>query len=125
QATTHIFFLNYNDTLPRVYVYLSARLAANGIQLVPVSPSDLVAMTKPIKQYVVTLIPDLTTYSKHQNFRKKFLDFALKNRKFRLFEVSTFAKSDELSPLQRLECYDYVQLPVPVDYLVRRLSLAI
>lgn len=123
--TSHIFFLYYSDSLPRAYVHLSTRLAANGIQLVPVKPHDLVALVKPSKQFVVTIIPDLSTFAKHQSFRKQFLDFSLKNRKFRLFEVSTFAETEELAPLRRLECYDYLKLPLPVDYLVRKLSLAV
>lgn len=125
EQSFHLFFLNYSDQLPRSFVHLSTRLAANGIQLVPVAPADLVALARPHKQFVMSLIPDMTTHARHQAFRKQYLDFALKNKKFRLFEISTFAESEELTMLRRLECYDYLKLPMPIDYLVRKLSLAI
>src|SRR5690606_40666469 len=96
EQSFHIFFLNYNDQLPRAFVHRSTHLAANGIQLVPVSPADLVALARPHKQFVMSLIPDMTTHARHQAFRKQYLDFALKNKKFRLFEISTFAESEEL-----------------------------
>lgn len=123
--TSHIFFLNYSDKLPRSFVHLSTRLAANGIQLVPVTPADLVALVRPHKQHVLCLIPDMATLAKHQSFRKQFLDFSLKNKKFKLFEVSTFAESEELTSLRRQQCYDYLKLPLPVEYLVKKLTLAI
>lgn len=125
EPLTHIFFLNYNDKLPRVYVHLSSRLAVYGIQLVPVSAKDLTALTKANKQFVLSFIPDIATLTKHVAFRRQFLDFALKTKKFRLFEASSFGEAEELAQVRRLECYDHLRLPLSVDSLVRHMAVAV
>ncbi len=122
---THIFFLNYSDKLPRTFIHLSTRLAVHGIQLVPVNPTDLAGLAKPTKQFVLSYIPDMTTLSKHMSFRSKYLDFAMRTKKFRLFEASSFSEFGDLAQARRLECFDHLRLPLSVDDLVRHVTIAV
>ncbi len=125
ENVSHIFFLNYSEKLPRAFVHLSTRLAVHGIQLVPVSPTDLTGLAKPTKQYVLSYIPDMSTLARHMSFRSKYLDFAMRTKKFRLFEASSFSESGELAQARRLECFDHLRLPLSVDEIVRHLAIAI
>lgn len=124
-AQSHIFYLNYSGQLPAHYFHLSRMLTSYGVTLVPVTPKELTALTSPRKQFVLALIPSMAAIGKHMAFRRQYLDFALKTRKFQLFEVSTFAEAEELAPLKRLECYDYTKLPVSLEFLARKLVVAV
>tara|TARA_R110000868_G_scaffold153644_1_gene379124 strand:+ start:360 stop:806 length:447 start_codon:yes stop_codon:yes gene_type:complete len=125
EPQNHIFFLNYNDKLPRAYIHLASRLAVYGVKLVPVSAKDLTALASPNKQFILSIIPDMTSHSKHLAFRRQYLDFALKTRKFRLFEVSTFAEAEDLAQVKRVDGYDHLPLPMQVDALAKHLALAV
>ena len=115
ESLSHIFYLNYAEKLPSTFIHLSTRLSVYGIQLVPVSPKDLTGLTKPTKQFVLAFLPDMATHTKHLAFRSKYLDFAMKTKKFRLFEASSFNEAEDLALARRLECYDHLRLPLTVD----------
>ena len=125
EPQSHIFFLNYSDKLPRSYIHLASRLAVYGVKLVPVSSKDLTALASPNKQFILSIIPDMASHSKHLAFRRQYLDFALKTRKFRLFEASTFAEADDLAQVKRVDGYDHLRLPIPIEHLARHLALAV
>ena len=125
ESLSHIFYLNYAEKLPSTFIHLSTRLSVYGIQLVPVSPKDLTGLTKPTKQFVLAFLPDMATHTKHLAFRSKYLDFAMKTKKFRLFEASSFNEAEDLALARRLECYDHLRLPLTVDDIVRHMAVAV
>ena len=95
EPQSHIFFLNYSDKLPRAYIHLASRLAVYGVKLVPVSAKDLTALASPNKQFILSIIPDMAS------------------------------QANDLAQVKRVDGYDHLRLPIPIEHLARHLALAV
>lgn len=117
-----IFYLQLTDELPQSFFALAEHLSRYEVTLVPVSPNDLTSFNEGSKHYLVAQITDLASYNRFREFRRRFLDVALLNRRFFLFHLSSFGPVVMADKVERLNTYYHY--PMPLSYKLLGRSIA-
>lgn len=108
----YIFYLQYTKNLPQTFFALGQALKKLNITLIPVTPRELVNIAKSKKQFVISITADLTSLRGLEATRRSFLDFALVNQKFCMFDVSSFGKISISYKLEKNRSYFHYGLPM-------------
>ena len=120
-----IFFLKLSDELPEFYFHMANMFKGYGITLVPMTVKQLKGMKHSDREYVVSITSDFTKYRNYLMARKSYLDYMILNRKFCLFDLSSFQVADIASRGFRTKSYHFYSLPVNIEETVKNIALQI
>ena len=119
----YIFFLKLKPQLPLCYYHFANIFAQFNITLIPVGREELNSLKASERQYVMTVVDDLKSLAANLKLRKQFLDFALYNKRFSLFELSSFAPNPLAAKLQRIKVYHHFRLPLSIVRAAKEIVL--
>jgi hypothetical protein len=122
QNDHYIFYLQYTVNLPKTFFILSEIFKKFSISLIPVRPAELANFASSKKQYVLSTTADLTSQKGLEKVRKNFLDFALLNQKFCLYDVSSFGKISISYKLEKNHSYFHYPLPMTFNEIVANVA---
>ncbi|WP_127717759.1 hypothetical protein [Halobacteriovorax sp. HLS] len=120
-----IFFLKLSDQLPEFYFHMATMFKGYGISLVPISPKDLKEIKHNSREYIVSVNSDFTKYRNFLVARKTYIDYMVLNKKFCLFDISSFEMADIASRGFRTKSYHYFSLPVNIEETVKLIAISI
>ena len=120
-----IFFLKLSDELPEFYFHMANMFKGYGISLVPMTAKQLKEIKHNNREYVVSVTSDFTKYRNYLMARKSYLDYMVLNRKFCLFDISSFEMADIASKGFRAKSYHFYSLPVSIEETVKHIALQI
>ena len=118
----YIFYVQYTNSLPQTFFALGQVLKKFNITLVPVAPRELANVAKAKKQFIISITADLTSLKGLQSTRRSFLDFALVNQKFCLFDVSSFGKIPISYKLEKNRSYFHYALPMSFNNIATNIA---
>lgn len=109
----YIFFLQLQslDQCPEFFV-LSKIFSEQGFQLIPVDAEELSILTQEESNFLLVLTLNLTAFRKFNLKRKKFINFALKNRKLTLFHLNSFGEIRDLTTSHIIKNYKSISPPI-------------
>ncbi|MBT3585912.1 MAG: hypothetical protein HN509_13480 [Halobacteriovoraceae bacterium] len=125
-SDNYIFFLKLSPKLPSWYFTMSTIFSHFNIKLLPITLADLskINANSGKMQYIISLTPDMASYQVFSRFREKYLDFALKNNRFCLFDISSFGKIDLAYKIEKKKTYFYFQLPLEIGRICASITEA-
>lgn len=118
----YIFYLQYTVNLPRTFFIMAEVFKKFNISLIPVRPGELSALAKSKKQFVISATADLTSQKGLEVARKSFLDFAMLNQKFCLFDISSFGKISISYKLEKNQTYFHFPLPMTFNEIAANVA---
>lgn len=118
----YIFYLQYTKEVTNTFFSLAVVLKNFGITLIPITTLELVNLARPKKQFVITATADLNSLNGLTKVRKSFLDFALINQKFCLFDISSFGKISISYKLEKGQSYFHFPLPMTFNQMGRQIA---
>ena len=121
----YLLFLQLSGTLPVYYFSLVQFMRPLGINLVPVSVPQLNKFQHWEAQNLLIITPDIATGEAMKRVRRKYLDFALINRRYRLFHLT--ATSDDSMPgqLRKMGNYFLFRLPCYLNEVAEEIAQVI
>jgi hypothetical protein len=118
----YIFYVQYTKKLPQTFFALGQVLQKFNLTLVPVSPRELINVAKAQKQFIISITADLTSLKGLESTRRSFLDFALVNQKFCLFDVTSFGKISISYKLEKNRSYLHYALPMSFNNIASNIA---
>jgi hypothetical protein len=120
-----IFFLKLSDELPESYFHMANMFKGYGISLVPMTTKQLKEIKHNSREYVVSISSNFMSYRNFLIARKSYIDYMVLNRKFCLFDISSFQMADIASKGFRTKSYHFYSLPVSIEETVKHIALQI
>ncbi len=120
----HIFFIKYTPQLPVEFFHMAKTFGEFGIKLVPVRPQDISGVMGKRKVFAISMDNSIATHRLSMDYKKRFFDYALLNRRLVLFDISSFGKALTAYRAERAKCYFHFPLPDTINHVVGKITAA-
>lgn len=117
----YMFFLLLTPKLPKYFFAFAKFFSELNIKLIPISLDDLMTVSKGKKNYIIVVNRDIQSNAVFRRMRRRYLDMALINNKFTLFEISSFDRSFFLSDKNKKGIYHHFKLPEEVENICEKI----
>lgn len=120
-----IFFLVFDESLPRVFFTFHRTLKSNGLILVPVRIDQLQNIISASDQSQVIVISSVMNSSEMKIYNEKvreLLKFVLKNRRLTFMLLSSFLKLSDYNLFSFSKNYFFLKYPIDAVLLSEKIS---
>jgi hypothetical protein len=117
-----IFFIQFGKKLPRYFFHMASHFSYLGVTLIPISPRDLVKVIGNRSEHLITVVDSLSSLKQFEDFKKRFLDMGLVNRRVELHCISSFESVIENFHFQSLRRIQFFQLPESIELMCGKIT---
>jgi hypothetical protein len=120
-----IYFLKTTQSLPQNYFVLSSNLKKFQIDLIPVTVSDLLVLSKREATFSLMIMIQNTLQRKFfYNELQKILFYLLQNKELALYFFSSFSELRQLvtNPMKARDLLAYFSYPVSTDEIILKIA---
>ena len=115
----YIIFLKLGKKLPLWYGKLVRAMREFDIDVVPMGADDLRELPDAVRMHVLSFNDGPSSHKAFQEFRARYLDFAINRKKIVLYDLSSFAPVNKKFVFNGVSYYWHIPLPLPLDLVVR------
>lgn len=119
EGQNFIIFLRLGRKLPHWYGRLVRAMMEYDLAVVPMGIDDLRNLPDLSRVHVLCLNDGPTSNRIFQEFRARYLDFALLRRKVVLYDLSSFAPVNKKFVVAGVSYYWHIPLPLSLDLVVK------
>ncbi|MAF79327.1 MAG: hypothetical protein CME63_10780 [Halobacteriovoraceae bacterium] len=110
----YILYIQWSEKLDPAFIRFAAEFKKFKINLIPIKANELDYFLEKRQIPVILMTPSLGEYQKYKSVRKKCFDFYVKNRKIKLFHLSSFSMDHDFISSSRRR--SYVHIPLPIEF---------
>jgi hypothetical protein len=125
ENTPFIFFLVFDENLPRVFFTFHRTLKSCGLMLVPVRIDQLQKIISASEQNQVIVISSVINSVEMKNYNEKvreLLKFILKNKRLTFMLLSSFSKLSDFNLFSFSKNYFFLKYPLDAVLLSEKIS---
>lgn len=119
ETQDYIIFLRLGRKLPHWYGRLVRAMMEYDLAVVPMGMDDFRNLPDTKRVHVLCVNDGPTTYKAFQEFRVRYLDFAIMRKKVVLYDLSSFAPVSKKFIFNGVNYYRHIPLPLTLDLVVR------